>query len=415
MFYFDKKIYYIDYYENGSRISNAGFISLTFKDEDCHVHVGIRNLPGTENRLCRWFGLINSEQVFLEEFRVEKGEADFINCYKRNRLGKTEVDFSALEGFYFALGKRRWGSCFFRNIKQHMEPTFQEKPVKQTAQEKIYSGVFNNNAEEGQSTERENVDPDSGQNNRYGMERNDSAEGGFYAGEINGNLQDDTYISDGNGNSESGSYAGEINGNSESAFYVGETNGNSRNGAYSDGLGDGMEADLYRVEVNGNSESGGPTADLYSSEWKGTSKDAASSDAVYAKKGTAFDRNDDNLGKDFQSHKSVHRTTWEELIETHQLVHPFEDQGDYISINPFTLKLLAPEYRKLANNSFLLHGFYNYRHLILGYYQDEERQGYYIGVPGTFDEREQMVAEMFGFEGYEPAGGVGYYMRKVEF
>ncbi len=113
--------------------------------------------------------------------------------------------------------------------------------------------------------------------------------------------------------------------------------------------------------------------------------------------------------------KSVHRTTWEELTETHQLVHPFEDQGDYISINPFTLKLLAPEYRKLANNSFLLHGFYNYRHLILGYYQDEERQGYYIGVPGTFDEREQMVAEMFGFEGYEPAGGVGYYMRKVEF
>lgn len=413
MFYFDKKIYYIDYYENGSRISNAGFISLTFKDEDCRVHVGIRNLPGMENRLCRWFGLINSEQVFLEEFRVEKGEADFINCYKRNRLGRTEVDFSALEGFYFALGKRRWGSCFFRNIKQHMEPTFQEKPVKQTAQEKIYGGVFNGNAEEGQSAERGNVDPDSGQNDRYSMERDDNAEGGSYAGEINDNSesgfyaggmngnsgssfyasesypQDDSYVSEGNGDSESGSYAGEINGNSESAFYVGET--------------------------NGNSDSGSPAADLYSSEWKGTAKDAAPNDAAYAKKGTAFDRNDDNLGKDFQSHKSVHRTTWEELIETHQLVHPFEDQGDYISINPFTLKLLAPEYRKLANNSFLLHGFYNYRHLILGYYQDEERQGYYIGVPGTFDEREQMVAEMFGFEGYEPAGGVGYYMRKVEF
>ncbi len=345
MFYFDKKIYYIDYYENGSRISNVGFISLTFKDDDCHVHVGIRNLPGVENRLCRWFGLINSEQVFLEEFRVEKGEADFVNCYKRNSLGKTEVDFSALEGFYFALGKRRWGSCFFRNIKQHMEPTFQEKPVKRP--ERTYSSE---NSTSGHTEETQYLDRDD---HRYNDE----------------NLESVEYIDGINGNSESVEYVDEMNGNPESAEYVDEMDGN-------------LESVAYVDELNGNSEN-----ELHSSDFR----------------------------TDSQAQTSVHRTTWEELIETHQLVHPFEDQGDYISINPFTLKLLAPEYRKLANNSFLLHGFYNYRHLILGYYQDDERQGYYIGVPGTFDEREQMVAEMFGFEGYEPAGGVGYYMRKVEF
>ena len=77
---------------------------------------------------------------------------------------------------------------------------------------------------------------------------------------------------------------------------------------------------------------------------------------------------------------------------------------------------------RLANNSFLLHGFYNYRHLILG---KDCRIGtsnevcFYLGVPGVFFEREKMVAVMFGFEGFESAGPVeigkfGYYLRRVE-
>ncbi|MDE6687259.1 MAG: hypothetical protein K2K17_08085 [Lachnospiraceae bacterium] len=366
LFYFDKKIYYIDYYENGSRISNAGFISLTFKNDDCHVHVGIRNLPGVENRLCRWFGLINSEQVFLEEFRVEKGEADFVSCYKRNSLGRTEVDFSALEGFYFALGKRRWGSCFFRNIKQHMEPTFQEKPVKRTARTYSSETSSDGNTEEMQILDR-NVG--SSNNRRYDDGFGIDLENGGYEDATDADLENGGYEDVTGTDLESGGYDDSIGVDPESGGYEDAISGNSESWEYVD-------------EMNGNSES-----ELHSSDFR----------------------------TDSQEQKHVHRTTWEELTETHQLVHPFEDQGDYISINPFTLKLLAPEYRKLANNSFLLHGFYNYRHLILGYYQDDERQGYYIGVPGTFDEREQMVAEMFGFEGYEPAGGVGYYMRKVEF
>ncbi len=381
MFYFDKKIYYIDYYENGSRISNAGFISLTFRDDDCHVHVGIRNLPSMENRLCRWFGLINSEQVFLEEFRVEKGEADFVGSYKRNSLGRTEVDFSTLEGFYFALGKRRWGSCFFRNVRQHMEPTFQEKPAKQTVRKYSHDRVSDGNEDDKQYSR---YDADN-LNNEYNGELNDTEESDLYGGEMDGNMESGLYSGEMmDGDEESGLYGGEMmDGDEESGLYGGELNGNT-------------ESELHSSEMmNGNQESG-----LHNGTINADIKSASDNDAS---------------GRNSAVRKSVHRTTWEELTETHQLVHPFEDQGDYISINPFTLKLLAPEYRKLANNSFLLHGFYNYRHLILGYYQDEERQGYYIGVPGTFDEREQMVAEMFGFEGYEPAGGVGYYMRKVEF
>ena len=93
MFYFDKKIYYIDYYENGNRTSNAGFISLTFKDDECLVHIGIRNLPGMDSRVCRWFGLVNSEQVFLEEFRILYIATSLIVWEKRKWIFRLWMDF----------------------------------------------------------------------------------------------------------------------------------------------------------------------------------------------------------------------------------------------------------------------------------------------------------------------------------
>ena len=75
---------------------------------------------------------------------------------------------------------------------------------------------------------------------------------------------------------------------------------------------------------------------------------------------------------------------------------------------------------RLANNSFLLHGFYNYGHMILGKLSEDEKTPIYIGVPGVYYEQEKRAAQMFGFVGFEStehpvqAGSYGYYMIEVE-
>lgn len=112
---------------------------------------------------------------------------------------------------------------------------------------------------------------------------------------------------------------------------------------------------------------------------------------------------------------------WEKLKEEYPVIHPFGDERSFISLEPGDLVILPASFQKLLNNSFLLHGFYNYRHLILGpdrELSEEGEENFYIGVPGTYFEREKMVAVMFGFEGFEGKGPVeigsfGYYMRKV--
>lgn len=113
---------------------------------------------------------------------------------------------------------------------------------------------------------------------------------------------------------------------------------------------------------------------------------------------------------------------WDQLLNDYPQIHPFGDERVFISIEPKDFIVLRASYQKLVNNSFLLHGFYNYRYLILG--PDKEigesnQECFYLGVPGTYFEREKMVAVMFGFEGFECAGPVeigkfGFYMRRVE-
>lgn len=68
---------------------------------------------------------------------------------------------------------------------------------------------------------------------------------------------------------------------------------------------------------------------------------------------------------------------------------PFEDGEEYISIAPKDFIILRKEYQNLVSNSFLLHSFYNYHHVILGKAGKEDSDMYYIGVPGNYLDREK--------------------------
>ena len=111
---------------------------------------------------------------------------------------------------------------------------------------------------------------------------------------------------------------------------------------------------------------------------------------------------------------------WEQLCHMYPQIHPFGDERGYLSIAPRDFVVLRQEYQKMVHNSFLLHGYYNYKHLILGKIPAAGTWRYYLGVPGNFYRREKMVAEMFGFEAFEgqkepvEAGDFGYFMKQVE-
>lgn len=117
---------------------------------------------------------------------------------------------------------------------------------------------------------------------------------------------------------------------------------------------------------------------------------------------------------------SMSEDKWRQLQKIHPHIRPFQDEREYLSLRPEDFVILSAGSYRLVQNSFLLHGYFNYEHLILTRVQQKSGDQYYIGVPGNFFEKEKQVAIMYGFESFEcrrePAseGEFGYYMIRVD-
>lgn len=108
---------------------------------------------------------------------------------------------------------------------------------------------------------------------------------------------------------------------------------------------------------------------------------------------------------------------WHTILHSYPRIDPFEDEeiSECIQIAPKDIMMIDKKQWRLGRNSFLLHGYYNYRHLLLGRTQDER---WILGIPGVYDRQEHFVARRFGFPGFKPArplkGGeqtFGYWCR----
>ena len=121
---------------------------------------------------------------------------------------------------------------------------------------------------------------------------------------------------------------------------------------------------------------------------------------------------------------------WGKLKQRYSVCYPFEENQEAISVLPTELHRIDDSVRNLEENSFLLHGYYQYKHILFFRRQNKKgRYVYFVGVPGVLYKQEKMVAQMFGFpdfllgkgNGQELAllrksimGSFGYYIRRLE-
>lgn len=88
---------------------------------------------------------------------------------------------------------------------------------------------------------------------------------------------------------------------------------------------------------------------------------------------------------------------WEELCREHKPAALFEEwDTQCIQLELKDLRSLPKKYWYLGNNSFLLHGFFNYRYLVLGRTAEER---WFLGVPGVYQRQEARDGGYFRFPG----------------
>ena len=94
---------------------------------------------------------------------------------------------------------------------------------------------------------------------------------------------------------------------------------------------------------------------------------------------------------------------WQELRSSYPKIQPFEYESgcEILTIRPQDIGRLPRESWVYGNNSFLLHGYYNFRYIILFRLGDKNgRFRYMIGVPGHYYSSEKYMASMFGFPNF---------------
>ncbi|MCD7834111.1 MAG: hypothetical protein LUH00_09010 [Lachnospiraceae bacterium] len=107
------------------------------------------------------------------------------------------------------------------------------------------------------------------------------------------------------------------------------------------------------------------------------------------------------------------------LLQRRQAFHPFEDDEffDCVQIKLCDLLPLQQEGWQVGRSNFLQHGYYLYRHLLLGRAKD----GFYVvGVPGLRSQQEEYVAHTFGYDRFKLSGlrscgrKFGYWCRVLD-
>lgn len=113
-----------------------------------------------------------------------------------------------------------------------------------------------------------------------------------------------------------------------------------------------------------------------------------------------LDQMNDPKREGFDGSKQEKESVMKDLFRIRPHFQPFQDTEivNCITIKPCDVVRLQQERWQVGRSSFLQHGFYQHRHLMLGMTGDG---AYILGVPGIRNPQEQYMAGMFGFEKFK--------------
>lgn len=356
MFY-DRKIKYLDCYERGERIKGCGFVKIEARDDELRFEITVSGLHPTDSFSREVMLCSEKQEKPLAQLALSQGRGELKRIYhNRSNIGGTGIPYWELCGICIHLNGEREISCRWQKSENK-------------SAERLSVGLQGPAAAEERETPWRQDKAE-----RPPVER------------------------------KKGEPSGETK-----AVHSGREAGPSES-----------PQNTERVSLHA---AAAKQEDKASQEVR-DGKDAAAREEKTVEQGRQSPRRTERAAKPTEREEGQQtrllEDKWQQLCAIYPHIQPFRDERDYLSIRPADFLLFPANAYKQVNNSFLLHGYYNYKHLLLSRMERRGEILYYIGVPGNFYEREKQVALMFGFESFECAeepaqtGDFGYYMMRTE-
>lgn len=382
--FFQKKIIYLDYVERENKIKNGGVIKWEARGEESRVQIHIRGLYPTDSCRGELMLLSEGEGHPADTIYLQYGTAEYAGIWHNENLAGTGIPYEGCDGIIIKLSETRFLRGIWRNREKHKAET--PEPVPQNKPEPAVLASAQT-AEEPMAVVR--------------------TMGPVSAAQTVLDAYDDTMLEPqpmpGNEEMRQDEPGVEVQPMPEAeemqqdAAPAGE-----------------IQPDLPPHEPATEVPQPMPEAEEPQQAAPLAEDEARSHEPEQAAE-APFLRSQRKMQAG-----QISPNKWEQLNRIYPKIQPFGDVREYLSIAPCDFVILSEHYQEMVQNSFLLHGYYNYGHLILTKIKEGIDDNYYLGVPGVYYEREKQAALLFGFEGFEgdgdavQDGSFGYYMKRVE-
>lgn len=349
MFY-DKKIKYLDYCENGERISGGGFVKTEVKERNFKLYLNVRGLRlgGTISAKVVLCG--KEDESILGQMMLENGQGEFRHECQIGGEG-LPLSYEEITGIRVVLGENHELKCGWK------KETVAEGERRAESEQKAAKGKKERS--EKPKAEKPNAERTLSAENESEVQRGSVAE-------------------------------------------------------------ERLEEQLIAAESSRKVEQSSAAESRREDEQPSAAKSRREVEVISAVKSRREVQQSSAGEKQTSKIIPLLEDKWNQICAIYPHVKPFEDEREYLSIGPADFVMFTAASYRAANNSFLLHGYYNYKHLILTRVEQRGEILYYLGVPGNYYAREKQVAVIFGFESFECAeepaqdGDFGYYLMKVQ-
>ncbi len=441
--FYDRKIVYLDYLERGEKVKNGGFVKWETRGKTSRIQIHIRGLYPTDT-LRGEIQLISRKSVFTaDSVKISFGAGEYVAVWDNENLAGTAVGYAECDGVQVRLSESRLLLGQWRErealpqsvteVSQIIEEDVSEKAAESAVPAfEPYVQVVEESAERNAPAVKETNARQKG-NAGKGTEREQKADMGWEAGarqEESAWREADAMQEAGTGQEASIKQETDTVQEAEpgrEADTVQEVNtGRKTDADRKTGIGWEMSAGWgagVRQEDGGLITEAKETAEIKVESAVGTEPEVIKRETASAKASSGNGGRGEGKEEGKQTTKCgvlLSGDKWEQLSRQYPHIHPFGDAREYLSITPRDFIILSRKYQNLVQNSFLLHGYYNYGHVILTKIKERDGENFYLGVPGVYFTREKQAALMFGFEGFEAGteqavdGGFGYYMKQVD-
>lgn len=377
--FFQKKIIYLDYVERENKIKNGGVIKWEARGEESRVQIHIRGLYPTDSCRGELMLLSEGEGYPADTIYLQYGTAEYAGIWHNENLAGTGIPYEGCDGIIIKLSETRFLRGIWRNREKQKAEAPETAPQNESESAMLAAAQT---AEESMAVVQ--------------------AMGPVSAAQTVLDAYDDTVLEPQPmpGNEElrqDAAPAGEIQPDlppHEPATEVPQPMPETE--------------EPQQVEPEAEEQPEPQQAIPPAEEEAQSHEEEPASEAPFLRSQRKMQAGQISPNK------------WEQLNRIYPKIQPFGDVREYLSIAPCDFVILSEHYQEMVQNSFLLHGYYNYGHLILTKIKEGIDDNYYLGVPGVYYEREKQAALLFGFEGFEgdgdavQDGSFGYYMKRVE-